>query len=386
VKKHLNEADLEPILQADSLEDLSASLIFDLFRQEKQLHAYLPDAVYQVDPRDGTLITYNTARARRPHDNVMETKEMAVPPEKPCPICQGRTTGVIDVAPLDEGFTFINKNLFPILYPVTEVPATRKKEVAMTQGGDAYGLHLLQWTSSYHDKDWHNMMLADRMVVMERLAVLEHKLLFESEGLMPIAERWNGDEEARGFVSIIKNFGSLVGGSLAHGHQQIAYSNIMPRKFHNNLIFFQQHGKYLTEFLQQENSAELLVKDYGEAALLVPYFMRRPYDMLLVVKDFEKQYLFELTPAEVTAVVEGWHDAIGAILKIMPLIGKVPAYNVTVNNGPGAGLYVEFLPYTQETGGFENLGLWVCQNNPRNVAAHLRETIRSGSASENGQS
>jgi galactose-1-phosphate uridylyltransferase len=386
MKQYLNEVELESILQADSLEDLSASAIFDLFRKEKQLHAYLPDAVYQVDPRDGALITYNTARARRPHDNAVETREITVPPEKPCPICQGRTTGVIDVAPLGEGFTFINKNLFPILYPETEVPATWKKEERMTQGGDAYGLHLLQWTSSYHDKDWQNIPLADRVVVMERLAVLEQKLLLGSDGLMPIAEPRNGDKEARGFVSIIKNFGSLVGGSLAHGHQQIAFSNIMPRKFHNNLIFFQQHGTYFTEFLQRENSAELLVKDYGEAVLLVPYFMRRPYDMLLVLKDVKKQYLYELTPAEVVAIAEGWHDAIGAILDIMPLIGKEPAYNVTVNNGPGAGLYVEFLPYTQETGGFEKLGLWVCQNNPHNVAAQLRETIRSSRASENSRS
>lgn len=224
------------------------------------------------------------------------------------------------------------------------------------------------------------MPLEDRIVVMERLAILEQKLLFESDGLMPIAESRNHDKAAHGFVSIIKNFGSLVGGSLAHGHQQIAFSNIMPRKVHNNLNFFRRHGEYFTEFLQRENGAELLVKDYGEAVLLVPYFMRRPYNMMLVVKDFNKQYLCELTPEEVTALAEGWHDAIGAILTIMPLIGKEPAYNVTVNNGSGAGLYVEFLPYTQETGGFEHLGLWVCQDNPPNVATQLRNTIRSGDA------
>ena len=56
------------------------------------------------------------------------------------------------------------------------------------------------------------------------------------------------------------------------------------------------------------------------------------------------------------------------------------------SNGPGAGLYFEFLPYTQETGGFEKLGLWVCQNNPHNVAAQLRETIHSSRALENSLS
>ena len=46
-----------------------------------------------------------------------------------------------------------------------------------------------------------------------------------------------------------------------------------------------------------------------------------------------------------------------------------------INNGPGAGLYVEFLPYTQETGGVEHLGLLVCQELPERAAARLREIL-----------
>jgi hypothetical protein len=59
----------------------------------------------------------------------------------------------------------------------------------------------------------------------------------------------------------------------------------------------------------------------------------------------------------------------------MPLIGKESAFNVIVHNGPGAGLYVEFLPFTQETGGFEHLGLWVCQGNAEDSAATLRQIM-----------
>ena len=42
---------------------------------------------------------------------------------------------------------------------------------------------------------------------------------------------------------------------------------------------------------------------------------------------------------------------------------------------PGAGIYFEFLPLTQETGGFEQLGLSICQSEPAVAAAQLRETI-----------
>ena len=62
-------------------------------------------------------------------------------------------------------------------------------------------------------------------------------------------------------------------------------------------------------------------------------------------------------------------------MAIMPAIGKNTAYNITVSNGPGAGLYCEFLPYTQEMGGFEHLGLWVCQNSPGRVVPHLRKQL-----------
>ncbi len=109
---------------------------------------------------------------------------------------------------------------------------------------------------------------------------------------------------------------------------------------------------------------KLLLRDYGPAVLLVPYFMKRPFNMLLILKDVAKQFLSQLTLTEIEAVAEGWHDAIGAILKLMPQIGKVTAHNVITHNGPGAGLYFEFLPYTQETGGFEHLGLWVLPKQP----------------------
>jgi galactose-1-phosphate uridylyltransferase len=262
------------------------------------------------------------------------------------------------VVELDTGFTFINKNLFPVLYP---------------QSGAVRGLHFLQWTSSQHGKDWHNLPRKDCTVVMERLAALEKKLLEEGEGLLPPAQV--DADRSQGFVVIIKNCGRLVGGSLAHGHQQIAYSSVMPRCFLDNGRFEQTHGETFSDYLQRENPPELLLKDYGSALLMVPYFMQRPYNMMLLVKDTSKQYLYQLDEAEIAAVSQGWHDALGAIHALMPQIGRETAYNVITNNGPGAGLYFEFLPYTQETGGLEHLGLFVCQELPQRAAARICSLI-----------
>ena len=123
----------------------------------------------------------------------------------------------------------------------------------------------------------------------------------------------------------------------------------------------------------RENPDEFTVRDYGCARLIVPYFMRRPFDMQLIFKDVQKKYLFHLEEDELEAMANAWHDAIRAMLHIMPRIGRESAYNVVVHGGPGAGIYVEFLPYTQEIGGYEQAGLFLCQGNPKDVVKSLNE-------------
>jgi galactose-1-phosphate uridylyltransferase len=210
---------------------------------------------------------------------------------------------------------------------------------------------------------------------MERLAALEKTLLDGADDL-PSATAGRADHDRHAFVIIVKNYGHLVGGSLIHGHQQIALSNVQPRHFRDSARFERQHGETFSSYMLRETPAELVIKDYGPAVLVVPAFMRRPYDMMLLLKDVSKSYLHELDDAELEAVAEGWHDGIRAIREVMPRMGREIAFNVINNNGPGAGLYVEFLPYTQEIGGVEHLGLFVCQALPEQAAAHLREVLR----------
>jgi len=377
MSQQIDHETLIQILEAEDIESLSFSELIRLVREE--ISDALPDGVCQIDPRNGDRILFSSSRARRPHDN-LPAPSSGPQAKQACIICQGHTTGVIDVADLSEGFTFVNKNLYPMLYPL-EVNRPDRLTDAMDQdagprGQIPYGLCFLQWTSSLHDKDWHNMPLADLVVVMQRLAVLERKLLTDSKGFLPPSESWGDRAGYHGFVLIIKNYGRLVGGSLAHGHQQIALSNIMPRRIRDNWRFEKEHGETFSTYLMRENPAEFLVRDYGPAVLLVPYFMRRPYDMMLLVKDASKKHLYELTEAEIAAVAEGWHDTIRAIRWIMPEIGREIAYNVITHNGPGAGLYFEFLPYVQEIGGAEHLGLFICQGNPKNAATRIREYLK----------
>jgi galactose-1-phosphate uridylyltransferase len=368
---HLDRRGLLDLLDTERIESLSVAKLEELFRAEEQISKFLPDGVSRVDPRDGAVVVFNAARAKRPHDN-------AEPPAAPLedgsgdPICRGDTTRVVDVAPLSEGFTFVNKNLFPAVFPTENLPNSEGNA-----GPPPRGMHFLQWTSSYFDRDWHNMPQSDRVIAMARLAALEEKLLVDETSEYPESGQTVDGKTTRGYVLMMKNHGRAVGGSLAHGHQQIVFSNHKPRHFERNERYAQEHGETFAEMMLRENPEELLVKDYGPAVLMVPYFMKRPYNMLLILKDHRKSHLFECDQQEVTALARAWGEVTLAYEAIMPSIDKPTAYNITISNGPGAGLYCEFLPYTQETGGLEHLGFWVCQDNPAQAADRLRHFVKS---------
>ena len=362
---------IQGVLQSESIENLKMTELYELFRKESSIANFRPESIFQIDPRNGELIVYNSSRANRPHSDATKPIESQKNTEDNCPICAGKTTGIMDLTKLSEGHTFINKNMFPIFFPFEEDPSDYMESVS-------FGLHFLQWTSSLHNIDWHNISQSDGVIVLKRLAALEKKLLLDSKGYMPVSESEVPDKITYGYVSIIKNFGKIAGGSLAHGHQQIVASNIMPKQIFNNWNFYMNNQENFTKFLLSMNPEELIVKEYRDAILLVPYFMRRPYDMFLILKDTSKKFLHELNEEELETISLAWGEATRAILKILKHSNKEEAYNVTINNGPGAGLYFEFLPFTQLIGGYEKIGLWVCQESPAKAADVLRNFIENG--------
>ena len=379
MKKELKKSDLEKVLQSECITELSFAEMDHLFKTEKGLADFAPDGECRIDPRDGSMIVFNPKRTKRPHDN---RSEQGAPQKenKPCPICEGNTTGIIDVAELSEGFTFINKNLFPCVYPFERmnsqaacVPETTDSNGISYPALRASGFHFLQWTSSLHEKNWTNMMPSDLEIVLERLGSLEKKMLEGDNVAMPDTSKWHNGRSTRGFVSIIKNVGAAVGGSLTHDHQQIVYSDTMPTQTFCNWQFGERHNVCFSQYILDVSPPELILKDFGAATALVPYFMKRPLYTLLALKDESKQFLFELNAQERAAIIEVWSTLSAAFTDILPRMGRNVAYNILVHTGPGAGIYLEFLPYTQETGGYEHLGLWVCQSDPKTAATLLRD-------------
>jgi galactose-1-phosphate uridylyltransferase len=358
---------LDDKLDCEDLTTISGTQLAALFASELGDSPFLPHGYVETDPRTGDRVVYNSRRANRPRDNGGGSKTGS---PASCVICEGKITRLLDIVPLSEGFTFINKNLYPILFP------RGSSDPSLETSWPVRGLHFLQWSSSLHDRDVHNLPLDDLEVVVARLAELERLLIEGGVPGMPDNASWGDSAGRSGFVGIIKNVGRLVGGSLAHGHQQITVSDVMPRRQAENLRFFEQHGEPFSAYLLRENPAVLSLAEYGAARLVVPHFMKRALEMMLLLDNTERRYLFELESEELRTVARGLRDGIRVIRALMPTLGREIAFNIITHNGPGAGLYFEFLPYTQEMGGYEQLGLFSCQAGTEAIAGQIREFLQ----------
>lgn len=360
-----------------ALDNALFSEMLDWLASDPAITGHVPDQTCQLDPRDGSLVVYSASRSERFHDTETKStieKEATAP--QACPICEGKVTRILDLAPLSRGFTFISQNLFPILNPAPRLADELLVRAIYPDpehsGRVAYGMHLLQWTSSIHDRDWHNMPVADLKVVLDRLARLERRLLKGAAGYMPSMDRGN---DFLGSFSVIKNWGAAAGASLTHGHQQIAFSNIMPQRAFNNWAFFRRHNRTFSQYMLKENPADLMVAEWSQWSLLVPYFMQRPLSMMLIHRGDDVQHLYQLDSEGIVELATAMQQAIRLLQKLIPSYNRPAAFNFAIHNGPDNEVYVEFFPVTQTNGGFERLGMWICQERPVDAARRLRETL-----------
>lgn len=323
----------------------------------KQLRKYPPTGEWSIDPRNSDTVLFNPARAERPVSYGKVTAD-----DQDCPICQGNTTGILDYQALSEGWTFINMNLFPMLLP----------DAAKGDTSRSGGLHFVQWTSSFHEVDWPELSPEDRFTVMQRLAAIESALYAAA----PLLYSGSGTKAPAACVSMIKNAGRSVGGSMEHGHQQIALTNHIPGSLAMDRSFAMREGMSFASWLLRSTVKDLTVKDYGSARLVVPPFMKRPHDMILVLTEPSGGCLFHADADELKTLAEGWADGIFLMKEVLKSRGREPSYNIVAHTDPaGSSLYFEFLPYTQEYGGYERSGLYSCQGEPSLSAALLREIL-----------
>ncbi|MFP4331332.1 MAG: hypothetical protein ACLFP6_11495 [Spirochaetaceae bacterium] len=160
---------------------------------------------------------------------------------------------------------------------------------------------------------------------------------------------------------------------MSHGHQQIVLSDTIPRRVRENGAFLKGRGEPFSRMMLRETPAELVVERLDGGTLVVPYYMRRPYDTLYLLHNSQPALLSELSRSDLSALAEGFARGMELMRRVLAALGREVAYNVLLHTGAGAGIYLEFLPWTQENGGFEQLGLSACQGVPAEAARQLRQ-------------
>ncbi len=295
-----------------------------------------PEPELRRDPRDDLPIVTSRKRAAR-----LTTGS--------CPVCDAETCPAVDVVELpDDDHAWLTPNLYPLLFPPRP-------------GATAFGVHLVQWSSRRHAGGWPDAGRALAVALMAQLARAEEFLLHEAGA--PFPETGEGH---RGWMLLLKNHGRRVGGSVQHDHQQLALSGTPP------LAPREAAGLHV-----HLRDGHVVDEIDGRARIVVPSFMRRPLQAFIVPADdtVGAGFLHHLDADTRDATAVALARLTGAVNTLMRADGADPAWNVIVHAGPGCGPLFELRPATQPLGGFEQLGLYACEETPERSAARFREVL-----------
>jgi hypothetical protein len=339
--RRLEPAALRRRTEAASLEALGYEGLAAACREHTSAHA--PEPAVAVDERTDLPIVYSPARLAR----------MGVP-DQVCVVCDERTCPAVDVVELPGGdAAWLTPNLYPICYPFeTHQPAS--------------GIHLVHWSSLFHDRGIHTADEATAAAIVGQLASAEAFLLHHAPDTFP-----DTGEGHRGHVGIIKNRGRRVGGSVVHDHQQIMLMGVPPRDPPLTVDL-------APKLLLDTPEALVVERVHGLCTTLVPTAMWRPLQAFIVPHGPPVGWLHHLEADVLAAMAFAMARLSGALDGLMREQFGEPAWNLVVHTGPGCAPLIEARPFTQPLGGYEHLGIWLSEETPARSAERLREAVAQG--------
>lgn len=369
----LARATLDGNTASRSLEALGFDGLSALCRSSASRH--VPDASGSLDPRLALPIAYSEARAHRLRESY-----------DTCAVCENRTCPAADIVALPgDDLAWLTPNLYPMLLPPADVAARRhadngRESTTPTASGAAtspaglplHGLHLVHWSSLRHDGGLVGADGPTAAALFAQLARAEEFLLHRSGADYPPSGTGPDGLPHRGHAGLIKNRGRRVGGSVEHDHQQLLLCNQPPAE--------PPLSRGLRSQLLAGASPALHVDDIdGLARTLVPPFMRRPLHAFVVPEGAPSEgdagWLHHLPPRVLEACALAVARLCHAVTAAMSAAGQEPAWNLVCLAGEGCGPVFELRAFTQPLGGYEHLGLYLCEERPATSAARLREAL-----------
>ncbi|MGQ0551733.1 MAG: hypothetical protein ACT4PU_00770 [Planctomycetota bacterium] len=335
---------------ARSLGKLSFTALETLCRESAA--AFLPDAESACDPRGPLPIAYSENRRKR----------LGIPG---CVVCESRTCAAVDWHALPgEDLAWLTPNLYPIVAPRVGSDAMGASASASGGAHGVHGIHLVHWSSLRHDGGLIGAEPATAAALFAQLARAGEWLLHHADAQYP-----ESGEGHRGHVGLVKNRGRTVGGSVEHDHQQLMLSSVP---------FAEPAATRDLAAALHAAPAALRVDDInGLATTLVPPFMRRPLHAFIVPRRSVTPagWLHHLDEKVRDAVAFAVARLCQATSTLMANEGREPAWNLICHEGLGCEPIFEMRPFTQPLGGYEHLGLYLCEERPATSAARLRAAL-----------
>jgi hypothetical protein len=356
----LDRAALAANTAAESLDGLGFPGLERLCLDSAAHHA--PERALGTDPRGDLPVAYSEARARR----------LGV---SGCVVCGGETCPAADVAALPGGdVAWLTPNFYPVAYPFPD-----GRGAGAGARDVLHGLHLVHWSSLRHDGGLVGADAPTAAALFAQLARAEEWLLHHADAHYP--ETGAGH---RGHVGLIKNRGRTVGGSVEHDHQQLLLSSVpfAEPPATRGLRAALTAGAAAGGGARAGSGAGHIVVDEvdGLARTIVPEFMRRPLHCFVAPLAQDAGWLHHLDDAVRDALAFAIARLTLAVSGLMAASGREPAWNLVCHAGAGCAPLFELRAYTQPLGGYEQLGLYICEETPatsaRRLAAALADLAR----------
>jgi UDPglucose--hexose-1-phosphate uridylyltransferase len=353
------------------------------------------------DPISGRWVIISSARAARPEVPEPRREEETPEARARCPFCYGRESmtppEIFAIRNNGDGpnspgwLTRVVPNKFPAFGIFPEINLRR---VGMFQMATGYGAHEVIVESPEHE------------------VYLEHQPL---EQMTRIVDSWwerhidlERDPKLK-YVLIFKNHGKAAGASLAHPHEQIIATTVIPDVLKGKLIHAKEHwqngegciwcgqmeqlfyyenkiynpdGSVLVQVTQRDR----MIVENEKFIAYIPFAARMPYEIHILPKEHRHSFI-QTTPEERYALAKILKVV---LMKVYKLLGN-PPYNFYIHSAPNLNVrprtgdyttiredfhwHIEILVRTTIWAGFEQgSGIYINPLNPTDAARYLAET------------
>jgi UDPglucose--hexose-1-phosphate uridylyltransferase len=332
------------------------------------------------DPVIGRWVIIATERASRPDQ--FSTQVHQVPPEKPCPFCEGQESNTPpEIYALRPKHTLANAPGWELRVIPSISPFLRIEGELERQGKGLYdmmngiGAHEIIIETNQHIANMADLSEAQITKVMTtyiyRMVDLEKDKRFK-------------------YALVFKNYGwSAGGGRVRHSRSQLIATPVNPKRVKEELFgakhYYDYHERCIfCDLVKQElQTQERLILDIDGFIAITPFASRFPFEVWVLPKKHSCDF---------TSLDAGSRIDLGRVMK--KILAKMkkglndPPYNYVIHTAPfrraKAGYWksidydyhwhIEIMPRLTRVAGFEwGTGFYICPLPPENAAKFLRE-------------